>query len=234
MAEKLSAMLPCPSIREIVDFYEALGFSLTYLQERPYGYAVVALGEIELHFFPIKGFDPAASYGACYIMTTDVDDLYRRFREGLKQALGRVPTRGIPRIGPLKNTAYDVRQFIMADPGGNSIRVGQPIPSAPPPTDPVARALRLASLLGDSKEDYPAAARILDRLLTGDALPAADRVRALILRAAMAMHLADPTLATHLLNEATQIPLDTPTRQSLTDDLTRAQDLRTTLRDLPS
>ncbi|MCP3760754.1 VOC family protein [Streptomyces sp. TBY4] len=229
MSEKLAAILPCGSISETVDFYKAIGFEVTFLQERPYGYAVVQHGEVELQFMAIKGFVPAESYGACYITTDDVDGLYAKFRGGLKGELGKIPTRGLPRIGPLKDTTYGVRQFIMADPGGNSIRIGQPISDdghhSPVPKERVAKALHMASLLGDSKEDYPAAAKILDRLLSTD-VPAAARVKALILRAAMAAHLDDTPLAARLLSEADQIPLSASDRASLADDLLRAEDLR--------
>ena len=46
---------------------------------------------------------------------------------GLRAALGRVPSRGVPRIGALRDMSYGVRQFIVVDPGGNYIRIGQPI-----------------------------------------------------------------------------------------------------------
>ncbi|MFB6524195.1 bleomycin resistance protein [Streptomyces sp. NPDC056401] len=232
MSEKLAAILPCRSIPETVGFYKAIGFEVTFHQERPYAYAVVRHGEVELQFMALKGFEPAGSYGACYITTDDVDGLYAKFRGGLKRELGKIPTRGLPRIGPLKDTTYGVRQFIMADPGGNSIRIGQPISEdlhhAPVPKEPVAKALHMASLLGDSKEDYPAAAKILDRLLSSDTLevPPPARVRALILRAAMAVHLDDGPLAARLLSEADRIPLSASDRASLADDLLRAEDLR--------
>ena len=38
-----------------------------------------------------------------------------------------MPTRGIPRIGALRDMSYGVRQFLLTDPGGNIIRIGQPL-----------------------------------------------------------------------------------------------------------
>lgn len=236
MSEKLAAILPCRSVPETVEFYKAIGFEVTYYQERPYAYAVVRHGDVELQFAALKNFDPAGSYGGCYITTDDVDALYAKFRSGLKRERGKIPTRGIPRIGPLKDTTYGVRQFIMADPGGNSIRIGQQISEdlhhSPVPKEPVAKALHMASLLGDSKEDYAAAAKILDRLLSSETpvvIPPPARVKALILRAAMAVHLDDTPLAARLLAEADQIPLTPTDRTDLSDDLLRAEDLRDTL-----
>lgn len=234
MSEKLAAMLPCRSVPETVEFYKAIGFEVTFYQERPYAYAIVRHGDVELQFAALKNFEPAESYGGCYITTDDVDALYAKFRSGLKRERGKIPTSGIPRIGPLKDTTYGMRQFIMADPGGNSIRIGQQISEdlhhSPVPKEPVAKALHMASLLGDSKEDYAAAAKILDRLLSSETLvaPPPARVRALILRAAMAVHLDDTPRAARLLAEADQIPLTPTDRASLSDDLLRAEDLRAT------
>ena len=127
MTERTIPILPCRSIDDVLAFYEALGFAVTYRQERPNTYAVVARGGIELQFFVLKALDPAASYSTCYVLVSDVDSLYAAFTAGLRAATGRVPTRGIPRIGPLRDMAYGVRQFIVVDPGGNYIRIGQPI-----------------------------------------------------------------------------------------------------------
>jgi hypothetical protein len=57
----------------------------------------------------MKGYEPADSYSTC---------------DGLKQALGRVPSRGIPRIGALNDMSYGVRQLVMTVPGGSMTRIG--------------------------------------------------------------------------------------------------------------
>ncbi len=92
----------------------------------------------------------------CYIVTAAVDDLYEAFRGGLKQTLGRVPARGLPRISALRDMSYGVRQFLLSDPDGLQLRIGQPISDelghAPIPEGRVAKALHMAALLGgDSK-----------------------------------------------------------------------------------
>jgi catechol 2,3-dioxygenase-like lactoylglutathione lyase family enzyme len=116
MGERTIPILPCRSIEENLGFYRALGFRVTFQQDRPNAYAVVARSDIELHFFAMKAYEPTESYSTCYITTTDVDGLYDAFRRGLRAALGRVPTRGLPRIGPLKDMSYGVRQFLVTDP----------------------------------------------------------------------------------------------------------------------
>jgi hypothetical protein len=44
-------LLPCRSIDDQIDFYESLGFEVTYRQTAPNVYAAVQRGAIELHFF---------------------------------------------------------------------------------------------------------------------------------------------------------------------------------------
>jgi catechol 2,3-dioxygenase-like lactoylglutathione lyase family enzyme len=238
MAEQLIPVLPCRLLEENLNFYRALGFEVTFHQQRPNPYAVVKRGSIELHFFAMKTYDPTQSYSTCYIVTTDVEALYDAFRSGLRAALGKVPTRGLPRIGPLKDMPYGVRQFLLTDPGGNTLRVGQPISDgdAPTevPTERFARALHTASLLGDSKGDYPAAATLLDRILASDAArSAAEQLRALVLRADMAIRMDDRALAERLLGEAQKTQLTDEDRTAIRDDLRRADELAETIAEVP-
>lgn len=162
-------ILPCRSIDDQIAFYESLGFEVAYRQKAPNVYASVQRGGIELHFFVMKGYDPAGSYSSCYVMVDDIDPLYADFRAGLKRALGRIPTRGIPRVGALRDMSYGVRQFLMTDPGGNIIRIGQPLDAKALQTDGglprLEMALEAASLLMDSKADPETAARVLDGAL---------------------------------------------------------------------
>ena len=227
-------LLPCRSIDDQIGFYETLGFDLTYRQKAPNVYASVQRGGIELHFFVMKGYDPAGSYSTCYVLVADIDPLYADFRARLKQAMGRVPTRGIPRIGALKDMSYGVRQFLMTDPGGNIIRFGQPLEAKEPQADGarprLERALDAASLLMDSKADPETAARVLDGALavTADA-PDALLVRARILRADAALAVGDDALAGSLLEDVAGVSLGPDDREALADELARADDLRKTL-----
>ena len=145
-ADRMIPLLPCRSIEDQIAFYEALGFEVTYRQKAPNVYASVQRGAIELHFFVMKGYEPADSYSTCYVLVSNVDRLYAEFRAGLKTALGRIPSRGIPRIGALRDMPYGVRQFLMTDPGGNIIRIGQPLTTemtVQPLADELARAEEL-------------------------------------------------------------------------------------------
>jgi catechol 2,3-dioxygenase-like lactoylglutathione lyase family enzyme len=226
VSERTIPILPCRSINDVLDFYVALGFEVTYRQERPDTYAAVRRGGIELQFFVLKSVDPANSYSTCYVMTSDVDALYQAFRDGIRAATGRVPLRGVPRIGALKDMSYGVRQFVMTDPGGNMIRIGQPITTTATEKNRLTRALQTAIALGDSKEDFAAAAKTLDKALDADE-PAPDtiRFRALVFRADLALRMGDSPDA--LLEAAERIPLDETERAAVNDDLQRVLDLRT-------
>jgi catechol 2,3-dioxygenase-like lactoylglutathione lyase family enzyme len=232
-------ILPCQSMDETLEFYGALGFAVTYRQKRPNTYAVVGRGGVELHFFVLRGLDPASSYGTCYVKTADVDALYETFRAGLRQAFGRVPSRGMPRIGALKDMSYGVRQFVVVDPGGNHIRIGQPLESAegwahsgPSEASPtrLSKALHAATLLGDSKGDDAAAAKVLDLALARDEPePGRVRVRALILRADLAVRVGDDRLAGRLLADVRKVEIGGEELEALGDDLRRARDLEQVL-----
>ena len=165
---------------------------------------------------------------------SDVDRLYQAFVDRLRQAYGRLPSAGIPRVIPLKNKTGR-REFIVVDPGGNWIRIGQPteIPTGDDDsalqkaaTSKLARATHAATLLADSKGDYRAAANMLDAALAHqEPAPITHRMRALIFRAGLAITIGDQQLARTLLAEVRQTPLQADDRDALLPDLQRADDL---------
>ncbi|GAA4918945.1 VOC family protein [Streptomyces coeruleoprunus] len=229
--EKTIPILPCRTIQPVLDFYTALGFEVTFLQKSPNPYAVVERGGIQLHFFGMKQYEPAESYSTCSIHSDDVDGLHEVFRASLKAAYGRVPTRGLPRIGPLKDTSHGMRQFLVTDPGGNCLRIGQQTSQdqhhRPAPKETFSRALHHASLLADSKEDPAGAAKIIDRVLCiEDERPTpVQLLRLLVLRADVAGRLGDEEAARSALARAGAVHLTTEERESVPDDLERLKEL---------
>ncbi|MEU8682467.1 VOC family protein [Streptomyces sp. NPDC048611] len=231
MGEKTIPILPCPTIQPVLDFYTALGFEVTYRQKSPNPYAVVQRGGIELQFFGVKKYEPADSLSTCYVLTDDVDGLHGAFRAGLKAAYGRVPTRGLPRIGPLKDMSYGVRQFLLTDPGGNCLRIGQPTSAdphhRPAPEETFARALHHASLLADSKQDPLAAAKVIDRALRLAERPTPVQLLGLlVLRADVAGRLGDSDAWASAVAQADTVQLTAGERQSARDSLVRLEELR--------
>lgn len=232
MAETTIPILPCRTLQPVLDFYRALGFEVTFEQKSPNPYAVVERGGIELQFFGMKHHDPERSYSTCYVLTDDVDGLYAAFRSGLKTAYGKVPTRGLPRIGALRDTSHGMRQFLMSDPGGNCVRVGTPISEdqhhRPAPEGAFARALHHASNFAGSKDDPAGAAKIIDRVLRReDERPTPTQLlRLLVLRADVAGRLGDEETAASTLACATAVRLTPDERESVRDDLHRLEELR--------
>ncbi|MER5771316.1 VOC family protein [Streptomyces sp. NPDC001985] len=234
MAENTIPLLPCRTelMPSLIEFYTALGFATTFHQKSPYAYVVVERGAVELQFLGMKEYDPASSYSGCYITTDDVDTLHTAFRTGLKAAYGRVPARGLPRIGPLKDMSYGMRQFLMTDPTGNSIRVGQAISEdqshRPVPKGTFERALHMADLYTDSKDDLPGAARIIDRALglTDERPEPGQLLRLLVLRGDIAQRQGDPESARALLERAASVELTGAERESVRDALARLAELR--------
>jgi hypothetical protein len=229
-AERTIPILPCASMDPILAFYGALGFEVTYRQERPNTYAIVVRGGIELQFFVLKGLDPGQSYSTCYVVVPDADAIYDAFTTGLRAATGRVPRRGIPRIGPLRNQSYGVRQFIVVDPAGNSIRIGQPIATKPvdtaKPAGRLERALAAAATLADSKGDDAAAAKVLDSAFADEPpVPGATAVQALVLRADLAYRLQDTGAVRTWLTLARALVPDDIDLATLQDELRRADEL---------
>jgi len=226
--------LPCASMQETLDFYVALGFEITYQQTRPNTYGCVAWGDINLHFFTLKGYEPANSYSTCLIITPDIQALHKIFTAGLRQKFGKVPVAGIPRITKPsnKNAAGDYR-FNVVDTGGNWIRFIQlATPSAEPKlsqavSNKLSRAILAADILVNAKGDFAAAAKMLDSALAlnePDVTPS-QRVKALVLRAESAINLGESMLARDLLTEASSLLLTEEDREHLRDVLGQADDL---------
>lgn len=211
-------LLPCTSINETETFYKALGAIVTYKQKAPNNYIGFSLSGIEIHFFALKQLKPAENYSTCYLYVTGIDALYETCRAGLKSLYNKVPLKGVPRINPLKDiSAYGVRQFIIVDPSGNYIRIGQPITKtdslvftennkAPVAGTPLAKAYELGSRLADSHGDFETAARTLDKALTiADKNDSLNLLKVLLLRADVAQRLGDEERGVELVAAAEEL-----------------------------
>lgn len=147
-SETTIPILPCKSLGETLAFYRALGFEITHEQTRPYAFGSVRRGNIQLYFHERAPFDPADSYGSCYVMVSDIDGLFASCRESLKNTLGKLPSTGIPRITTVHTLPNGERRFNILDPGGNWIHIGQQT-GAPGPgkTSPYKKSALFHTLL---------------------------------------------------------------------------------------
>lgn len=194
---QIKPILPCPSIKEQVSFYESLGFQCTYTSNRPHPYAIVKFGELEIHVYGSKKTIPAENSQMCYVEVDDVHAVYETFTSGLKRNTGKIPRSGIPRISKLKDLADD-RRFIITDLGGNTLFVGTPNSKVDEPsflrTMEHADYAKHFAILFDlmySKEDSHSALLMLEKFFPADvaALPVNELDLAKLLLVVLDIHL---------------------------------------------
>lgn len=110
---------------EALEFYQGLGFSLTYYQKAPYRFASVEKKGIgEFGFYGVKNFQEVGKVGGCYIYVPNIKKVYEELKVNLKAYYGKIPRKGQPRYSRLNQTAEDWRVNI-TDFSGNSIIIGQ-------------------------------------------------------------------------------------------------------------
>ncbi|HVI45703.1 MAG TPA: VOC family protein [Chitinophaga sp.] len=163
-------IFPCTSVDETIEFYEQLGFTVTYRQKSPNPYTVVRKDWIELHFYGLKTHVPGKSYHTCYITTDETDELYEAFTAALRKANGKLPSRGLPRISDIRDKSYGVREFMFHDLAGNCIRIGRKLhttETAPLDKDITSASDKLSQLLDFcyKKEDEADEIEVLSPLL---------------------------------------------------------------------
>lgn len=123
--DRIIPILPCPSIKEQVAFYEHLGFKQIKTLNSHSPYAVLSYRNIDMHFYGSKQTLPNENANMCYIVVDDVDSIYEAFTSKYKHANGKIPRSGIPRISKLRDLKED-RRFTITDMGGNTLFVGTP------------------------------------------------------------------------------------------------------------
>jgi hypothetical protein len=226
-------LLPCVSVDEAIRFYGLLGFEVVYQQARPNPYAALRRGEANLHFFGLKGLDPKEAFSTCVIVMPEIEQLHGTFVEALRDAYGKIPVAGIPRISRMRKGQS---RFTIVDPAGNSIiivRADEANDTTTPSSRPASRlgrALELATILRDSKNDDVAAAKVLDAALSKDeAWSPVERARVLAARAELAVALGDNAHAATLRDELEALPLSNEERAGFAEELDAAERLEQSL-----
>jgi catechol 2,3-dioxygenase-like lactoylglutathione lyase family enzyme len=222
--ERTYACLPCADLDQSIAFYQSLGFKPTYRQLRPNPYAVVALEDIHIHLFGMDGFNPEHSYGTVIVVVPDPDSLYSAFAAGLRQAFGKLPVSGIPRILRPRKKFGTVSGFSVVDPGGNWLRISKLNENeqehSAENTEGLAQIIYVAARLGDAHGDEAKALKTLENGLARfpDA-PALDRVKAYIYRAELAVRTHNRELAQSSLALINSIELMKDEKTVIADEL---------------
>jgi hypothetical protein len=229
--EVVVPILPCRSLKTILEFYKALGFHTKYEQHAPYVYGSVGLEQIQLDFIGSKTLvENQESSHICLIVVEDATELQKRFSAGVKTVFTKQLRKGIPRVGSVNTVSKDQR-FTVIDPSGNRLIFVQPKAKSPPKTKPkiltpLARAVQAARLFAYSKEDPQLAADHLDPVLENATNePLEVRFRAFVLRADLAEMLDDGARLKFFVEQAKAVPLEAATRLELTEELERLADL---------
>jgi hypothetical protein len=225
-------VLFCASLDETLDFWEALGYKKTYYQKSPYGYGVMSRGEYGLHFVQNKGFKPEENPIGCLVMVTDVELVHQNFSKALKEKLGRIPNKGLPRITRIRPGQT---RFTVTDPSGNwvtFIKFGDENAKIERDSEqrgdqtPLEFALSRAVRFRDFKLDLAGAAKILDVALErhGGESPLLI-ARVLVLRTDIAIDLEETAVARATLEKLRELPLSTEDRASLSREIERLNEI---------
>ncbi|MFD9949122.1 glyoxalase [Nonomuraea sp. NPDC059023] len=179
-------VLPCVSLDETLEFYQALGFEVTYKMTKPYLYLALRWSNVELHFGkPPEGMDPAnEDGGGCLVMIDAAAPYHAHFSAAMRGAYGKVLASGRPRITRYRKGAT---RFTLVDPSGNSIifiQRDEPMEleyGGDKSLPRLAKAIDNARILREFKNDDRAAFRALTSALRrhADDAPAVDRALAL-------------------------------------------------------
>lgn len=233
MGERTIPILPCRDLDEIALFYEAMGFVVTFRQERPNPYMAIQRGGLDLHFFALEGLDPEASMGSAIVLVRDPGALFDAFAGGLRSAFGKLPITGIPRITRPRRKQGMAGGFTVVDPGGNWLRVSSLSEDSETPTESTGRLDRVllnATRQGDSHGDIPTAISVLKIGLDrhSDA-PAVDRIPLLAYLAELHVRTGDLVSARSVLELIDATELDDAAQAKVASALSDVAELRGTV-----
>jgi catechol 2,3-dioxygenase-like lactoylglutathione lyase family enzyme len=225
--ESIIPLFPCGSLNQTLDFYQALGFEVTYQQEDPYPYAVVRRGGVDLHFSKLTTWH--TKNAVCLIFVPQVAPYHRVFADALRVKYGKVPTAGLPRITRLRQGQT---RFHVFDPSGNVLLY---IDREEPEMDyswyerkqsRLASAIDNAAFLRDTYVNDKGAAQVLDKALAQkEAVDPIDRARAIAARTELAVAMGDAERARVLRLELQLISLSDEERDRFRHELQAADDL---------
>ncbi|TDB81316.1 glyoxalase [Micromonospora sp. KC721] len=213
-------VLHCVSVEETLEFWQALGFAVTWRQTRPYLYLAFGWSGFELHYGGApSGVDPSAEKtGGCLVMVDAVAPYHATFSEAMRRAYGRVLARDRPRITRYRPGAS---RFTVVDPSGNWVTFIQ----RDEPTgleyggskqlSGLARVLDNARILRDFKHDDRAAFRALNSGLRrhGEAAPAVEQALALAALIELSVALEEPERVPEWGTRLRALPLTAPERE---------------------
>lgn len=113
---RIAATLPVTDMSEALAFYvDGMGFTKVFENGDPVGFVILERDDAELHL-TLQPQHRAAPFNVAHLIVDDVEALHDRVRQ-----------HGARIVKGIRDQEYGLRAFVMADPFGNRIDVGQPM-----------------------------------------------------------------------------------------------------------
>jgi catechol 2,3-dioxygenase-like lactoylglutathione lyase family enzyme len=115
---RIAGAVPVSDISQALAFYQGiLGMSVTFTNGDPVGFVILERDAAELHLTLVKGHR-AGRHNVAHLMVADATALHEH-----------LVSNGVRIVKGLRDADYGLRGFVMADPDGNRIDVGQRLPA---------------------------------------------------------------------------------------------------------
>lgn len=224
-------------IDQQLEFYTALGFEITYYQKAPYRFGSVKNEFTELSFYGDKSFNLEQKQGVCYIVVSDIENVYNRLKTNLKAYYGKIPAKGLPRFSRLNLTAED-RRFNITDPSGNTLIVGEPLSDSTTLMEKYTEDTKNASKFEKaynwayryaySKEDFLGASNLLESAFSKQDDPVSNELffKAKVLQIDVLVALGRTEKAKEIANELESFILESNEESSLQNVIQRYSELK--------
>lgn len=106
--------IPVTSIDQALAFYrDVLGMRTTFTNGDPVGFAILSRDDAEIHLTLVRGHR-AGAFNVAHLLVSDAAALFERCAGA-----------GARIVKGLRDHDYGLRAFVVADPDGNRIDVGQ-------------------------------------------------------------------------------------------------------------
>lgn len=225
-------LLPCVAPEETLEFYQALGFQVTWQQLKPYLYLAFRWSSFELHYGKApKGLDPDLEQsGGALVMVDAVAPYHAALTAAMRAAYGKVLAKGRPRLTRYRPGAT---RFTLVDPSGNNIIFIQRDEPAEleyggsKELQGIAKALDNARIFREFKQDDRAAMRTLVSALRrhGEQAAPVERALALATLIELSIALAEPERTREWTDQLRAIELNEADRARVATELGHADQL---------
>ena len=224
-------VLSTRGLARTLDFWRALGYTVTHEQTTPYVYGAVQAHDCEIHYFgATPAGDEEQEHASCLVLIADAAERHRAFTAGLRKQYGKIPARGSARITRFRPGQT---RFSAIDPDGNWVTYIQvDVPEeveygGAAELSGLAQVLDNARILRDFKVDDKAAQRAVEVGLHRHGAEASrvDRARAYAMLTELAVALEDPGKEQERRADLAALDLTAAERSELAGELDAADNL---------